>query len=220
MNVDFKSTSTTHADAAVLLGVEVEQVGCLQERGWEQVLRASHRGLLVRGEDALQRGENGERVRQERHAGGDPDGVVCAQRGALRLEALLVRGEHAVDGLAVKVELRPLVRGAHHVLVRLQAHHRQVLVARRAGVAPQHVAAGVLLHGAAQARAERQEVRGEGGEVGAHAGALAAPQKGLVEAAGLAELVQEIAVAREGEREKRVKGIRRCHEKKIIYKRN
>ena len=126
---------------ALVLGVEVEHRTAL-EHGSVQRGRAEHAGLLVDGDDDLERGM-GDVVRiQDRQRHGHGNAVVPAERCAARADRVAVHEE--VQPLAGHV-LRAVRRGlADHVHMPLQDDRGGGFIPRRAGREDDDVVVRVL----------------------------------------------------------------------------
>ena len=138
-------------ELVVVLGVQVQQVLGVQQAAL-QLEGAGHAGLLVDGEERLQRGVGDVRAGQQRHDGGDADAVVRAQRGALGLHPVAVH-LHA-DAFGGEVEVGVVVLLVHHVQVALQGHGGGVLLPFGARLADDHVAGMVHFRRQAEPFAE------------------------------------------------------------------
>ena len=126
---------------ALVLGVEVEHRAPLQHGG-VQCGRAEHAGLLIDGDDDLERGV-GDVVRsQDRQRHGHGDGVVPAERCAACADRIAVHEE--VEPLAGHV-LRAVRRSlADHVHVPLQDDRGGGFIPRRAGCEDDDIVVRVL----------------------------------------------------------------------------
>ena len=128
---------------ALGLIVEVEQDVALQGAGLE-IVDAIHAGLLVNGEDGLQRAVLEGLVLKDGHSGGYAHAVVGAEGGALSLHPVAV--DVCLDGVGQEVVGGILSLLGHHVHVTLQGNHGAVLHAGSGRHAHDDVA-GIVLKG-------------------------------------------------------------------------
>ena len=125
------------------LGVEVDQDVAFQDAGLEQA-GAGHAGLLVIGDQHLDRAVLDFRGFQDGERHGDAQSVVGAERGALGLEPVTVHP--GLDRVGLEIVDRVRVLLGDHVHVSLEDHALPVLETGRGGH-PHDDVAGVVREG-------------------------------------------------------------------------
>ena len=129
------AAGTPYEYLCVVLRVEIDQDGAFQLTFLE-VVGAGHAGLLVHGDEHLQRAVLQGVVGEDSQRCSHTDAVVGAKGGAVGAYPLAV--DDSLDGGGLEVEAL-VVALAHHVHMALQDHCRSVLVAGGGRFAQYHI---------------------------------------------------------------------------------
>ena len=131
------TAGTGDKDFALVLRVEVDEVLARHEVVLH-ALGTGQAGLLVAGEDALQRTMLQTVVGQNGHLHGHANAIVGSQGGTLGPHPFAI--DVGLDGIAVEVELAVGILLAHHIHVALQDDGGLALHPRRSGFAYDDIA--------------------------------------------------------------------------------
>ena len=145
------ASSARHEDLSFILRVEIDEHVATHEPGL-QAEGAGEAGLLVDGEEALQRTVLDIVAVEHGQFHGHADAVVGTEGGAFGLQPLAV--DIGLYGVVIEVDVHVDEFLAHHVHVALQHHLGTVLVARGGGLADEHIAGVVYLRFQSMALAE------------------------------------------------------------------
>ncbi len=155
VDLDRDAAGAADVDRALLLGVEVQEAPAGEEVGAE-LGGAGQAGLLVEGEEELERAVDHVVRGDEGEHRGDADAVVRAEGGAVGGQVVALAQRPDRVGREVEVDVGVLL--LDHVEVRLEDGRGGVLVAGRAGYHDQHVAGRVALHLEAVRRGDLADV--------------------------------------------------------------
>ena len=135
------ATGAGHGENALVLTVQIDERPTLQHRKVDAG-RTKHTGLLIYGNNDLQRRMGNGLVCQQRQSISHSDAVVAAQRGAL--------GKHVgfivchIQALGIHIDGAIGVLVAYHIHMALKNHRLVILVATSALAKENHIVKAIL----------------------------------------------------------------------------